>query len=279
MGYFAPTTLPEAVEVLSRELVKIIAGGTDFFPALKAGQTPEHILNVTRISGLSGITETPSGWRIGAGTRWSDIVCADLPACFDSLKAAAREVGSVQIQNSGTIAGNLCNASPAADGVPPLLVLDATVEVQSTRGGRTLPLRQFIKGVRSVDLAADEIVTAVFVPKSDTDLKSSFQKLGSRHYLVISIVMVSVAVSLDDQKHIRDIRISVGACSPVAQRLQALEHDLIGRPVGDVANFAILDRHLEVLSPIDDVRASAEYRRTAVETLTRRAIQDVVAHG
>ena len=157
MGYFAPASLDDALSVLDRGDASIVAGGTDFFPGLAAGKRPRSILDPTGIEVLKGIARTPGGWRIGAAATWSDIVSEQLPACFDALKEAGREVGSIQIQNAGTIAGNICNASPAADGVPPLLALNAEVEIASAAGTRRVALGDFITGVRAVDLRPGEL--------------------------------------------------------------------------------------------------------------------------
>ena len=114
--------------------------GTDFYPARVGRPVDENILDISGIAALRGILGRPGGWRLGATTTWGELIAADLPPLFDGLKQAAREVGGRQIQNAGTIAGNLCNASPAADGVPPLLALDAAVELASRTGSRNVPL-------------------------------------------------------------------------------------------------------------------------------------------
>ena len=196
---------------------------------------------------------------------------APLPRSFDALKSAAREVGSVQIQNRGTVAGNLCNASPAADGVPPLLVLDAEVELTSQAGVRRMPLADFIVGNRKTCRKQDELLTAVLIPRTADDGKSVFLKLGARRYLVISISMVAVVVQEEDGK-IREARIAVGSCSAAAQRLNALEGHLAGVSMRDDLGAAVKPEHLSSLSPIDDVRATAEYRVDASLRLVRRAL-------
>lgn len=231
---------------------------------------PQSILDISRINGLHGVSQDKTGWRIGAVTTWSDIVSADLPATFDGLKQAAGMVGSQQIQNTGTIAGNLVNASPAADGVPPLLTLDAQVEVASVQGVRILPLSEFITGVRQNALQAGEMVTAILIPPQPDHVQAVFSKLGSRKYLVISTAMVAAVIGLDKQGQIQHARVAAGACSPVAQRLPALESDLIGNTVEDMQ---ITRAHLTPLAPISDVRGSAFYRLSAVAELIRRTIK------
>ncbi|WP_226780124.1 FAD binding domain-containing protein [Oceaniglobus trochenteri] len=276
MGYSMPTHLDDALSALARHGdARIVAGGTDFFPALGEGPAPQTLIDVTRIDGLRGIAQTAEGWRIGAATSWSDILRAPLPPCFDALRAAAREVGSVQIQNSGTVAGNLCNASPAADGVPPLLALEAEVEIAGPAQTRRLPLSKFLLGVRKTALQKGEIVTAVHVPTQPDGMVSAFRKLGSRRYLVISIVMVAANLWAREGR-IAGARVTVGAASPVAQRLPALEAALVGRPVNDPG--LTRPEHLAPLSPIADVRGSAEYRQEAVTELCDRAIRQALAH-
>jgi CO/xanthine dehydrogenase FAD-binding subunit len=277
LTYLIPTELNSALTSLAKASNKIVAGGTDVYPAIKQGQTPARFLDVTRIKELSGVSATQTGLRIGAAVTWSEIVKADLPASFDGLKQSAREVGSLQIQNAGTIAGNLCNASPAADGVPPLLTLDAMVELASAaRGARMVPLQDFILGVRKTALAVDEMVTAIHIPTPPKGAGSAFEKLGSRKYLVISITMTAAVIKCDAQGAITHARVAVGACSPVAQRLTQLEADLIGKKPSEVEIDAA---HLNVLSPIDDVRGSGSYRLDIVREQCRRAIQKAATDG
>ena len=151
----------------------------------------------TGLAELRGISETASHIVIGARTTWTDIIRQPLPPGFDALKQAAREVGSVQIQNMASVAGNLCNASPAADGVPALMILDAEVELRSAQAARHLPLDQFILGNRRTALQPGEMVTAIRVPKAATAGASNFQKLGARRYLVISIAMAAARIAVD----------------------------------------------------------------------------------
>ena len=278
MPYFRPKTLEDALAVL-QDGARVAAGCTDLFPAtqqqvLEFGAMP--VLDITAIGSLRGVEESADELRIGAATTWTDILNAKLPPAFDGLKLAAREVGSVQIQNTGTIGGNLCNASPAADGVPPLLTLDASVEVQSARGTRVLPLQNFIQGPRQIDLAADELATAILIPREAMDGRSVFLKLGARKHLVISIVMVAVRKVTNAGKT-DDIAIAIGSCSAVAQRLTAIEQAMIG-PDDDALSTPQFEAAVQsAISPITDIRADADYRRSAAVTLTRRALKRLTA--
>ena len=279
MQFHRPQTLENALVLIAARPARILAGGTDFFPALGGRTTQERVIDLSRVEGLSGIARHAGLWRFGATTTWSKIAKADLPAMFDGLRQAAREVGSVQIQNAGTIAGNLCNASPAADGVPPLLSLDAQVEISGRAGRRVLPLSQFITGVRKTELRPGEIVTAVLVPDRP-DARSAFMKLGARRYLVISIAMVAVTLELDVDGAIEDLRIAVGSCSAVATRLPGAEQRLTGaRPDPAVLKALLTDADLSELAPIDDVRARAAYRRDAARELICRAVVKAARGG
>ena len=268
--YLRPSTLPEALAALAAGPRIVLAGGTDYYPARVNRPPEDEIVDVTAIPALRGIEERREGWRIGATCTWSEIIAAPLPPLFDGLKAAAREVGGVQIQNTGTLAGNLCNASPAADGVPNLLALDARVELASALGERALPVAEFVLGNRRTARRPDEIVTAILVPRPARAARSVFLKLGARRYLVISIVMVAAVATFAEDGTIEAARIAVGACSSAAVRLPALEAALAGRRPDPAL---VAEEHLALLAPIDDVRGSAAYRRDAALTLVRRAVE------
>lgn len=274
--YTKPKTLDEAVHVLAAQPAQVLSGGTDFYPALGDRQMREPVVDVSGLRELHGCSSEADHIRIGGLTTWSEIIQAPLPRCFDALKSAAREVGSIQIQNRGTVAGNLCNASPAADGVPPLLALDAEVELVSKVGTRRMPLAEFIVGNRKTKRRADELLTAVLVPRGVEDAASAFLKLGARRYLVISIAMVAVVVLVDDAGRVAEARVAVGSCSAVARRLHALERELTGAAVRDGIGRLVRPEHLTPLSPIDDVRATAEYRMDAARTLVERALNSCV---
>jgi CO/xanthine dehydrogenase FAD-binding subunit len=273
-----PQSIAEAARLLASGPWAVLAGGTDLYAAHVGRKVAAPLLDITAIAGLRGIGRDERGWTIGATTTWTDVVrAAELPPLFDALKAAAREVGGVQIQNTGTVAGNLCNASPAADGMPVLLALGATVVLRSDRGERELPLAAFVLGSRRTARAADELVVAVRVPARSARARSAFAKLGGRRHLTIAISTVAVVVDVDAAGRVVEAGVAVGSCSAVAQRLPALEARLAGADAnGDLA--ALLDSaDLAPLTPIDDLRGSAAYRRDASATLVRRALRDVAA--
>lgn len=270
--YLSPGSVDEAIGLLGSDAaLRVLAGGTDVYPSLGEAAARAAFLDIARIPGLRGVAREDDHWRIGAATTWSDVVRAPLPAFCDGLKRAGREVGAIQIQNAGTLAGNVVNASPAADGTVALLALDARVEIAGPHGRRVADLAAFVTGVRRVDLAPGEIVTALLVPDRPATSRASFLKLGARRYLVISIAMVAAVVDLDEAGAIARAAVAVGACSPVARRLPGLEARLVGVPLAEAPD-AVLARDADVLSPIDDVRAPAAYRRAAALTLVRRAL-------
>jgi CO/xanthine dehydrogenase FAD-binding subunit len=266
-----PRSVAEAASLLAGGDWALLAGGTDLYPAHVGRPIARPLLDLSRVEGLRGIRRTDAGWTIGATTTWSDVIRADLPPLFDALKAAAREVGGVQIQNAGTVAGNVCNASPAADGMPALLALDAEVELQSTAGVRRLPLDRFVLGSRRTARRPDELVSALHLPARGARARSVFMKLGGRRYLVISITMVAALLEIDAAGRVAHAAIAVGSCSAVARRLPALEARLLGRDAAELAACVMSD-DLAPLTPIDDLRGSGAFRLDATATLLRRAL-------
>lgn len=273
-AYVRPKTVEEAMSAMASGPFKILAGGTDIYPG--AGQRlAEPVLDVTGISELSGISLGDGLW-IGAATTWTQIASASLPSSCRALQQAALEVGGRQIQNIGTIAGNLCNASPAADGVPPLLTLDATVELASPAGRRSVALSEFILGPRKTALGPNEIVTGLRIPATSLSGQSAFSKLGARAYLVISIAMVAARIEVTDGK-VKKLAIAVGSCSATASRLTMLEQALEGCAILEIVPKIAAFDFSAMISPITDVRATADYRMQAAKTLVQRTIAKVLA--
>lgn len=271
--FLRPGTLGEALQTLAHTPATILAGGTDLFPTTISSQLKGPILDISGIVELKGIRATPDFFHIGARTTWSELLAFPLPRGLDGLRAAAREIGSIQIQNQATVGGNICNASPAADGVAALMALDAEVSLTSHKATRSLPLADFIQGNRKTARQADEILTSIRVPRRWENAASSFLKLGARRYLVISIVMVAANLLVDGNGYVQEAAVCVGSCSTKALRLAELEHALVGFSVDAIAQIPHAG-HFASLSPIDDIRATAEYRQGAAQTLVRRALAE-----
>jgi CO/xanthine dehydrogenase FAD-binding subunit len=270
-----PASLSQVTELLAAGGWSLLAGGTDVYPARVGRAMDGAWIDLTRVSGLRGIRGDEGGWTFGATTTWTDVLRAELPPLFDALKQAAREVGGVQIQNTATIAGNLCNASPAADGTPVWMALDAQVLLQSRSGERRMPVADFVLANRRTAREPHEVVTGLHVPRRSASARSVFLKLGGRRYLVISVTMVAVVIDVDADvdgaARVAHLAAAVGSCSARAQRLPALEARLVCQSLAALAGTAIDPTDLAPLSPIADVRASAAYRLDATATLLRRA--------
>jgi CO/xanthine dehydrogenase FAD-binding subunit len=275
--YRRPTSLDEALEALAERSWTMLAGGTDVFPANVGRPITDDVLDITGLPSMREISVAEGLVRIPALATWTDVIRHELPPAFEGLKTAARAVGGVQIQNRGTVCGNLCNASPAADGLPNLMALDARVELTAADGRREVPVGEFVVGNRRTIRRPDELATAVLVPLPGESARSTFLKLGSRAYLVISIAMVAAVIDVGSDGRIAVARIAVGACSEVPQRIEAAEERLIGRVSSPSLAAEILGSDLATLSPIDDVRATAGYRREAALTLVRRAVAELFA--
>ncbi|MGE0875879.1 MAG: xanthine dehydrogenase family protein subunit M [Burkholderiales bacterium] len=276
MDYVSVSDLEEAIRLRQQTGFAVLAGGTDVYPALENGIRIPGVIDITAVEALRApIRREGDVWTIPTLTTWTDVIEASLPPQFDALKQAAAEVGGRQIQNTGTVGGNICNASPAADGVAALLALDASVVLRGTKGTRAVPLADFIQGNRRTALAPDEILTAVRVPAATGRHASLFKKLGARRYLVISIVMTAVLIELDEARAVRRAAIAVGACADRALRLPAAENALRGVEADGLARYELPDEAVALLAPIDDVRGSAAYRRHAVKALVEQAIHEI----
>lgn len=272
--YTRPSRLKDALAQLADGGRVVLAGGTDLYPGAGSSlQAP--VLDVTDVDEMQGIT-LADGLRIGGAVTWAQIAAASLPPALGGLQQAAVQIGGRQVQNVGTLAGNICNASPAADGVPPLLTLDAMVELASPRGRRELPLAAFIQGPRRTARAPDELVVAVRLSPKALAGRGVFHKLGARAHLVISIVSVAVKC-VTTGGIVSDIAIAAGACSAVPCRLPQIEAAVLGARSNQVATRVRFGDVAACLSPIADIRATADYRLHAVTELIRRAVQEAAA--
>ena len=259
MEVLTPRTLDEALR-LKAELpeARWIQGGTDVMVELNFGHSrPEAIVNLAELDELRGWSQEEDGLRLGAALTYTEAMAAPLAERLPALAEASRTVGSPQIRNRGTIGGNLGTASPAGDALPPLLAERAEVELASLRGVRALPLEEFLLGVKQTALQPDELVTSVRLRPSGGD--QTFMKVGPRNAMVIAVCSLAVVVDADAG----EVRAAFGSAAVTARRVTV--------PLAEAASLP--DRVAEAAAPIDDVRATAAYRRHALRVLASRALE------
>lgn len=259
-----PRTLAEALAQRAvHPFATVLAGGTDVMVYLEAGSLkPSALLDLWRVDELRGITTAGGVTRVGALSTWTDVAgCAALPA---ALRDCARTVGAAQIQNRGTVGGNIVNASPAGDSLPMWLVLDAVFELRSWRGTRKVPAAEFWQAYKRTALAQDELLTAVLVPSVPGELR--YRKVGTRLAQAISKVVLGLRVALADGR-VSEARVAYGSVGPVPARATAVEARLVGHPLTEAnidAAIAALD-----IRPLDDVRSTADYRLEVARRVLR----------
>lgn len=270
--YVRVSELDEALRLLSRkEDVKVLAGGTDLVVDMKIGRyRPKTVIDISGIKNLRYIVDEGDKVRIGALTRMQDIV--ESPVIREKLPVLAEAVsmlGSWQIRNMATVGGNLCNASPAADSAPPLLVHEARIKLASIEGTREIPITEFFVGPRKTAMYKTELLQEVIVPYDADFAKSySYVKLGRRNAFTLSVVAVATVLKVRDGVF-EDVRIALNAVAPTPVRARSVESFLKGREVGSEAIEKASELVLNDISPISDVRASAEYRKHASKILVK----------
>jgi CO/xanthine dehydrogenase FAD-binding subunit len=278
--YIVPKTLDEALKFLNEHKgsVKLLAGGTDLVPQLKKRElkTPEYVIDLKGIPGLDSISYDAEGLYIGPLATISSI--AQYPAVqehYPMLVQAALGMASPQVRNRGTFAGNICNAVPSADSAPPLLALGAIVKIKSFNRERTIPIEQFFTGPRKTMLAADEMLVGITVPKPLPESCGVYLKLSPRHSMDLAIVSVA-AVGTNKNGVCKDIRIALGAVAPTPICAPMAEAILQGKPITSALINEAAKNAITQCSPIDDHRASQEYRCDMVYVLTKRALNQIL---
>ncbi len=263
MLVLTPRSLDEALRLKAGYPGAVpIQGGTDVMVELNFDRArPETLLNLNAVAELRGWAHENGTLRLGAGLTYTEAMTGGPAEALPALAEASRTVGSPQIRNRGTIGGNLGTASPAGDALPPLLIEGAEVEVASVRGRRSLPLSEFLVGVKRSALAEDELIVSVLVRPSREP--QTFMKVGPRNAMVIAVC--SLAVVADRERG--ELRAAFGSASPTTRLVTARLDEADGFP----------DRVAEATSPIDDVRGTAAYRRHAVRVLTQRALERCLA--
>lgn len=279
--FLAPASLEEALEQLRQHPeAEVLAGGTDLWPQWTAsGQRPARVLSLHKLTGLRGIAEEGAALRIGAAATHTDLVRSELVArACPALAEAAATVGAQQIQNRGTIGGNLVNASPAANLPPPLVAAGAEVELTSAaRGARSVALDAFYRGYREIDRAPDELLTAILVPALPAGGRERFHKVGTRRAQAISKVMGACRLTFDADGAIATAGVAFGSVAATVLRLAELEHWLVGRVPGARTAAVAGEQAAAAVHPIDDVRSSADYRVHVVRRLVQRWISPAAA--
>jgi len=281
--YIRPAGIDEALDLLSKGnngQFRVYAGGTDLIPKIKARtlNPPEALIDLKGIPGLDYIEyDEQEGLRIGAlATIRSVAGSAVVKERFPILSLAAGSIASTQVQNRGTIAGNICNAVPSADSAPALLCLDARLLAVSKKGERWIGIDEFFTGPNETALGRDEILKEIRIPPMTGS--GTYIKLSTRSRMDLAIVGAGVQVAADNGV-IGDIRIGLGAVAPTPMRAMAAEDIIRGEKATDEAIAMAAQKASQESRPIDDHRASAEYRRMMVEVLVRRAINQALSRS
>ena len=277
MTFVQPHSLEEAVRHLEEDPGLVPAAGcTDLMiRGVEALHQMDRVIDLLSIPELRGIREVEGGLEIGATTPFSEIrQSAAVRSAFPALARAAGQIGGWQIQNRATLGGNLANASPAGDSLPVLLALDATLVLASVRGLREISYDGFHSGYRKTALQPGEIVARIRLPLPATGTVQAFRKVGTREAQAISKVVVAMAGRIEDGR-IAEIRLAAGSVAPTPIRLRAAEDAIRGQAAGpETADLAGREA-AGAVTPIDDVRSTAEYRSFALERVVRRMVLEL----
>jgi CO/xanthine dehydrogenase FAD-binding subunit len=276
--FLVPANLQHLTTLLQTPGRKLIAGGTDLIPSLRQNQNaPSQIIDISRLREMRYIREQNRIVHIGALTSFRDIQNSRiLNETAPALVQAAGQIGSPMIRTRGTLGGNLANASPAADSLPALLIMDASVTLSSQNGQRTQKLQEFLLSPGKTDLHSDEILTDIFFEKPPINCAASFMKIGPRRGMTIAIVNAAALLGLDSDGCINQVRLSIGAAAPTAIRCLHTEQALIGKQPSEQLWESVSSLIIEEISPIDDIRGTAQYRRRAAFVLAKRALSAAV---
>jgi len=280
--YHCPKDVESALAMLKniKGECKIIAGCTDFIPAIRRGAWSFgdglDVIDIKCVDSMKGVSKEGNTIRIGAATLLSDVVDSDIIRKYvPILSDAVDEMASLQVRNTGTIGGNLCTASPAADTAPPLLVLDAAVNVKGLDRDEVVSLYDFFKGPGKTVLGEKDMLTEILVPVMKLDERARFIKLGRRVAATLSVISVAVWAKVKDNTF-EGIRLALGAAAPTPIRATKAEEYLAGKE----ASADVIDEGAKIaadeINPISDVRASESYRRDMAHVLTRKAISACV---
>lgn len=275
--YKIPNTIDETLDMLweNKERTRIIAGGTDLVIRLRNGdENPESLVDITRVEELRRIEEKDGIIYIGASVTHFEIASSLLIAKYGSiLSEASSQIGSPQVRNLGTIGGNIINASPAADTLPPLLVLDAMARVASKEGEKDYPVSGLIKAPYQSTLKPYELLVSIFFEKLPPDAKSSFIRLSRREGMTISRMSIAIVLRREGDR-ISDVRIAVGSVTPIPQRMKEVESFLINKLPKDNILREVSKKLSEEMIRISGIRPSTSYKAPVIEALFIRAMKE-----
>jgi aerobic carbon-monoxide dehydrogenase medium subunit len=280
-NYLAPRSMDEFLTALHQHggEAKVIAGGTDLIPQMRLGKLAPRVLIDPRHLFLSGIIEDVHGIQLGASVTHTQVLDSlGLQKGYPALVNACQQVGGTPVRNRGTLAGNLANASPAADSALPLFVYDAELVISRLGGVRVIPLNEFYKGSGQTVLSEDEFIQYIRIPKPPPYTRAVFLKLGKRQAMAIALASVAVQVSFAETGQICGARIALGSVAPMPVRAYQAESILLSNSPDDELIRQASQAARLAASPISDLRAGAEYRSQMVEVLTRRALNIACSH-
>ncbi|MGH6853850.1 MAG: FAD binding domain-containing protein [Aestuariivirga sp.] len=281
MRYEAPKTTPAAVALLAkaRGSAFVLAGGSDLLVRMKGGFIePDLVVDIKRIKAMREVKKTASGWTIGAA-----VSCAELGENKALVKAwpgvveAANLIGSKQVQGRCTIAGNMCNAGPAADSVPAMVAANATAKIAGPKGKRTIPVAAVAVGPGKTSLKRGEIVEAILLPKRATRSGDAYLRFIPRTEMDIAVVSCGISLTLDAKGLVKDARVSLGAVAPTVLLVADAAKAIVGTSLDDAALERLGDACSAACRPIDDKRGTIEFRTKVAAVLARRAAR--IAYG
>ncbi len=275
MNYEAPTTVEGATELLAANPgAKVFAGATDVIPQIRAGRPePDVMVDLKRIERLVAVARRDRGWTIGAATPTSRLTAdAELVAAFPGLTEAAGLIGSDQIQNRCSLGGNLCNASPAADTVPAMIVNRARAVVAGPGRTRTIPVEDVVTGPGVTSLGEDEFVVEIEVDDPPPNTADAYLRLIPRTEMDIAVVGAGARITLDADGRCTAAVIALGAVAPTAVRVPEAEAAVTGAVIDDDALAAVASAAEAACNPIDDKRGTVAYRRQVAGVLAKRAV-------
>jgi len=274
LAYTAPSTVEEAVRVLAGAsgVAKVLSGGTDLLVQLRSGRvSPDLIVDTKKIPGISGVQERDGGFVIGAAAPGAVIgECEALRQAWPGVVEAANLIGSTQIQGRASLAGNLCNASPAADSVPALIAARATCVVAGPNGRREVPVESIVTGPGRTSLGRDELIVEFRLPKRPPRSADAYLRFIPRTEMDIAVVGAGVSVTLDPAGVCTDARLVLGAVAPTAVLVPEAAAALVGRKLDETALAGLDQAARRACKPIDDKRGTIEYRTKVAGVLARR---------